>query len=166
MRAIIVSLISVSVLATACDDARSRQVKEDVKSAAKKVDQALDDLDTADVERHLANARDAIGRGVDAVEDCAWAATIAGDVAREAVKARSPIDELRRLCRFDAPLGRATRAVAKAERARAEQPEAPSLTECQSDDYARAARELDAAYASEPRWTAVKTRWANVCPGP
>jgi hypothetical protein len=163
MRAIIIALFPAAVLVTACDDASSTKVKEDVKSAAKKVDQALDDLDTDDVKRHLNSAKDAIARGVDAVEDCSWAATIAGDVARDAIK--QPIEELRRLCSFDAPLGRATRAVEKAEKARAEQREAPSLTECASDDYAKAARELDAKYGAEPRWTAVKARWATVCPG-
>jgi hypothetical protein len=163
MRAIILALFPLAVLGAACDDASSTKVKDDVKSAAKKVDQALDDLDTDDVKRHLNNAKDAIGRGVDAVEDCSWAATIAGDVVKDAVK--EPIEELRRLCSFDAPLGRATRAVEKAEKARAEQPEAPSLTECASDDYAKAARELDGKFGGEPRWLAVKARWGKVCPG-
>jgi hypothetical protein len=141
------------VVAAGCKDG-----KEKMKEAAKDVDKAIDDFDMDDAKQHLANAKDALGRGLDAVEDCSWAATVAADVVKD------PITELRRLCSFDAPLGRATRAVEKAEKARAEQPEAPSLTECSSDGYAKAAKELDDKYATEPRWTAIKARWTKVCP--
>ena len=152
------SRITIVLAALAFTVAACKYGKEKMKEAAKDVDKAIDDFDMDDAKKHLANAKDALGRGLDAVEDCSWAATVAADVVKD------PITELRRLCSFDAPLGRATRAVEKAEKARAEQPEAPSLTECSSDGYAKAARELDEKYSTDPKWTAVKARWAKVCP--
>jgi hypothetical protein len=154
-RPFIVVAVFFAVAVAGCDDGKAK-----VEAAGKKLDKAIDDFDVDDAKQHLNSAKDAIGRGLEAIEDCAWAATIAGDVVKE------PVTELRRLCSFDAPLARATRAVENAEKARAEQPDAPSLTECSSDTWTKAARDLDASFASEPRWTAVKTRWKNVCPGP
>ena len=149
------SLIALSLMiaVAGCEDGKAT-----AKQVGKKIDHAIDDLDLDEAKQHLSNAKDALGKGLEAVEDCAWAATIAVDVVQE------PVSELRRLCSFDGPLARATRAVEKAEQARAAQPDAPSLTECASETWDKAARGLDASFASEPRWTAVKTRWKNVCP--
>ena len=148
-------VVAAFVFAAACKDG-----KEQMKEAAKDVDKAIDHFDVDDATKHLVSAKDSIAKGLDAVVDCSWAATVAADVVKD------PITELRRLCSFDAPLGRATRAVEKAEKARAEQPEAPSLTECASDGYAKSAKELDDKYPAEAKWIAVKARWAKVCPGP
>src|SRR5689334_17384215 len=134
--------------------------KEKMKEAAKDVDHAIDKLDLDEAKQHLANAKDAIAKGLDAVEDCTWATSVADNVVD------NPVVELRRLCSFDAPLGRATRAVEAAEKARAEQAGAPTLTECQSDSWAKAARDLDAKFASEPKWLELKARWTKVCPSP
>jgi hypothetical protein len=142
----------------ACDDGKAK-----AKEAVKKVDQAIDNLDVEEAKQHLSNAKDAVAKGLDAAEDCAWAARIADDVARDTIK--DPVKELKRICSFDAPLARATKAVSTAEKAKAEQPEAPSLTECSSDDWATMKRTLDnSPFASEPRWTELKARWAKVCP--
>jgi hypothetical protein len=51
------------------------------------------------------------------------------------------------------------------EAARAEQPEAPALTECSSDEWPKAKTTLDRDFGAEPRWTDLKARWAKVCPG-
>lgn len=150
----------ISVLAVIAALAGCKDGKEQMKEAAKDVDHAIDKIDLDDAKQHLVNAKDAIARGLDAVEDCTWATSVADNVMD------NPVVELRRLCSFDAPLGRATRAVEAAEKARAEQAGAPTLTECQSDAYAKAARELDAKFASEPKWTELKARWAKVCPPP
>jgi hypothetical protein len=142
-----------------CEDGKAK-----AKEAASKVDKALDELDVDEARRHLASAKDAVARGLDAAEDCAWAARIADDVVKDAV--RDPVKELRRICSFDAPLARATRAVTSAEKARAELPEAPSLTECSSDEWAAARRVIEASpHASDPRWTELVERWNKVCPG-
>jgi hypothetical protein len=156
MRSTITLAVTLAVMlaVVACKDGKER-----MNEAKKDVDKAVDTLELDDAKQHLVNAQAALAKGLDAVEDCTWAATVASDVVKD------PVTELRRLCSFDAPLGRATRAVDKAEKARAEQPDAPSLTECQSDSYAKAAKELDASFATEPRWTSVKARWTKVCPG-
>lgn len=151
-------LLALAVLG--CDDGTKTKAKE----AVNKVDQAIDKLDADDAKQHLQRAKDSLAKGLDAAEDCAWAARIADDVVKGAIE--DPVTELRRICSFDAPLGRATRAVVAAEKAKAEQPEAPSYTECSSDDWAAMKRQLDASpHASEPRWTELKARWAKVCPG-
>jgi len=128
-------------------------------TVVKKVDQGLDKLDTGDAEQHLNAAREAIGNGGEAAEDCSWVAR-----AGEGTEAtRDTVKQLAKLCSFDVPLGRATRAVTAAEKAKAEQPEAPSLTECSSDEWAASQRTLDAAFGGESRWTDLKARWAKVC---
>ena len=144
--------------AAGCEESKSR-----AKAAVKKVDEVVDNLDLDEAKAQLSRARDAVARGLDTAVECSWAARIADDVARDALQ--DPIRELKRICSFDAPLARATKAVASAEKARAAQPEAPSLTECSSDDWANMQQLLDASpYASEPRWTEVKARWAKACP--
>ena len=137
--------------------------KEKAKEAANKVDKAIDDLDMDEAKQHLSNAKDAVAKGLDAAEDCAWAARIADDVVKDTIK--DPVKELKRICSFDAPLARATKAVTAAEKAKQEQPDAPSYTECSSDDWANMRRKLDdGPHASDARWTELKARWANVCP--
>jgi len=160
------ALLVVAVL-VGCEDAKPTvdNAVDKVKnnSVVKKVDQALDKLDTDEVKERLSRAKDAIGKGLEAAEDCAWAARVADDVVKDAVK--DPITELRRLCSFDAPVGRATRAVVAAEKARAEMPGAPSLTECSSDDWPAVKRDIEAGpHKADPRWTALVARWAKVCP--
>jgi hypothetical protein len=125
-----------------------------------RVSKGLDKLDRDDAAQHLAAAREAIGKGGEAAEDCSWV-TRAGegnDASRDTIK------ELGKLCNFDVPLGRASRAVIAAEKAKAEQPDAPSLTECSSDEWAASKRTLDGAFGGESRWTDLKGRWTKVCP--
>jgi hypothetical protein len=142
----------------ACDDGKAK-----AKEAVDKVDKAIDNLDLDEAKQHLSNAKDAIAKGLDAAAECSWAAKVADDAAKDALK--EPIKELKRICSFEAPLGKALKALQNAEKAKAEQPEAPSLTECSSDDWANMKRELDGGpHANDPRWTELKTRWAKVCP--
>jgi hypothetical protein len=141
-----------------CEDGKAK-----AKEAVDKVDKAIDNLDLEEAKQHLSNAKDAVAKGLDAAADCAWAARVADDAAKDALEA--PVKELKRICSFDAPLAKALKALQNAEKAKAEQPEAPSLTECSSDDWANMKRELDGGpHASDPRWTELKTRWAKVCP--
>ena len=137
-------------------------ILDKVKSVGNKVGGALDKLDVDEAKTQLGSARESLAKGLEAVEECAWVARIAEDAAKDAMA--MPVSELRKLCAFDAPLSRATTAVTKAEAAKAEQPEAPSFTECSSDDWSKVKKQLDTRYASEPRWTELKTRWTKVCP--
>jgi hypothetical protein len=153
-------VIPVIVLAFACDGDKA---KTKAKEAVDKVDKAIDNLDVDEAKQHLSNAKDAVAKGLDAAEDCSWAARIADDVVQETIK--DPVKELKRICSFEAPLARATKAVANAEKAKTEQPEAPSYTECSSDDWAAMKRQIDGSpNAGEARWTELKARWAKVCP--
>ncbi|MCX5746102.1 MAG: hypothetical protein NT062_26795, partial [Proteobacteria bacterium] len=137
-------------------------VLDKLKRAGDKVGGALDTLDADEATEKLAAAKASLAAARPFDEECAWVARVADDAAKDATKA--PIAELRRLCSFEAPLARATAAVARAEAAKAEQPEAPSLTECSSDDWAKASQQLDAsAFASEARWIGAKARWTKVC---
>ena len=162
MRRIRFLVLCVAALA-ACDEGDRSKVKESAKAAKDKVDRALDKLDVDEVNQKLAAVRDAIAKGLDTAVDCAWAARIGDQVLEGAVK--DPAAELRQLCSFDAPLGRATKAVTAAEKARAEQPEAPSLTECQSEQWDKAKAQLEPNFATAPRWVDLKARWAKVCGG-
>jgi len=160
-------LLLVALALAACEDAKPKvdNAVDKVKnnSVVKKVDQAIDKLDVDDAKQHLANAKDMLVKGLEFAEDCSWAARIADDVLKDAAK--DPVTELRRLCSFDAPLGRATRAVVAAEKARAEMPGAPSLTECSSDDWPAVKRDIETSpYKAEPRWTELVARWTKVCP--
>lgn len=153
-------VIPLVLLAFACD---SDKAKTKAKEAVNKVDKAIDNLDVDEAKQHLANAKDAVAKGLDAAEDCSWAARIADDVVKDTIK--DPVKELKRICSFDAPLARATKAVVAAEKAKAEQPEAPSFTECSSDDWAAMKRQIDGSpNASDARWTELKARWAKICP--
>ncbi|HEU0033208.1 MAG TPA: hypothetical protein VFQ53_21395 [Kofleriaceae bacterium] len=155
-----IAIVVLLCAATACDEGTKTKAKE----AVNKVDKAIDNFDAEDAKQHLASAKESLAKGLDAAEDCAWAARIADDVVKDALK--DPVTELRRICSFEAPLGKATRAVVAAEKAKAEQPEAPSYTECSSDEWAAMKRTLDGSpFASEPRWTELKARWTKVCPG-
>ena len=145
----------VLVLLFACDEGTKTKAKETVN----KVDKVMDRVDTDDAKQHLANAKSTVAAGTDPAEDCSW---VARQTDTDATK--PALDELRKLCSFDAPLARAQAAVVRAEKAKAEQPEAPSLTECQSDDWAAMKTKLDAAHGSEPKWADLKARWAKVCP--
>ena len=145
---------SVIVLAlVACDEGTKSKVKE----TANKVDNAVDKFEANDAKDHLAKAKTTLASGTEPAEDCSW---VAGQTDTDATK--PALDELRKLCSIDVPLERAKQAVVRAEKARAEVPEAPSLTECQSDDWAAMKTKLDAS--SDPRWADLKTRWAKVCP--
>jgi hypothetical protein len=141
-----------------CDDGASK-----VKEMGKKIDKAVDKLDTDEASGHLAAAKQAVAHGREPAEACSWAQSATADNAAEA--ARATVAELRTLCTLEVPLGRATRALAQAEAARAELPDAPSLTECSSDDWARARGQLERDHGAEARWTALKARWAKACPG-
>ena len=82
------SLLAVVLALAACDEAKQKADKavDTVKnnSAVQKVDKALDNLDLDEVKAHLSSAKDAIGRGLEAAEDCAYAARIADDVVKNA----------------------------------------------------------------------------------
>lgn len=133
----------------ACDSAKSK-----VEAAADKAGQAVDKLERDEAAGHLAAAKAALAGGTDPAEACTY-------VASHPEQA-----ELRRLCSFDVPMRHATLAVTMAEKARAELPEAPTLTECQSDGWAKAKAALDRDHGSEAAWTALAARWAKACPGP
>ncbi len=148
-----------------CEDGKSKMsaAADKVGEVGKKVGGALDKLDVDEAKDKLSKAKDSIASGLEAAEECAWAARVGDEVLKEA--AADPVKELRRVCSFEAPMGRATRAVARAEAAKAEQPQAPSLTECSSDDWASAKQKLEASpHAGEARWTELKARWTKVCP--
>lgn len=131
-----------------CDDGKAK-----VESGVKKAEQVVDKLDRDEAAGHLAAAKAALAQGTDPAVPCTW------------VTSHPEATELARLCSFDVPLRRATVAVTKAEKARAEVPDAPTLTECMSDEWTKAKQKLDGAYASEPAWTALAARWTKVCPG-
>lgn len=124
-----------------------------------KVDKGLDKLDSDEASTHLAKAKEMIGKGEDPAEACSWVTRAGTSAATDTVK------ELDKLCQLDAPLARATRAVVAAEKAKAEQPSAPSFTECSSDDWAAMKTKIEGgSFASDSRWTDLKTRWTKVCP--
>ena len=144
------------LLVAACDE----KTKTKAKDTVEKVDKVMDKDDKADVDSHMAHAKAEVAEGRDPAEDCSW---VARQTATDAT--RTQLTELRAFCDWDAPLARATAAVVRAEKAKAEQPEAPTLTECQSDDWPAMKAQLDAkAYASDARWPDLKARWAKVCP--
>ncbi len=129
------------------------------------VARGLDKLDADEAKTHLAHAKESIAAGDAAAEDCSWAARVEDKGKDSATNAtRDIVKQVNRLCTFDVPLGKATRALTAAEKAKAEQPEAPSLTECSSDDWAAAKRTLDDAFAGDAKWTALQGRWAKACP--
>ena len=148
--------LMIVVALCACDEG----TKSKVKDTAKKVDNAVDKFEKNDATEHVAHAKSQLAAGTDPAEDCSW---VASQTDTDATK--DALAELRKLCSFDGPLERAKAAVVRAEKAKAEQPEAPSLTECQSDDWANMKAKLEAGpSASDPKWTDLKTRWAKVCP--
>ncbi len=148
--------VIVLVVLAACDEGTKAKMKDGVK----KVDNAMDKLDTGDAKEHLDKAKAALAAGTDPAEDCSWVASQTDTDATKPI-----LDELRKVCSFDAPLGRATQAVVRAEKARAEVPDAPTLTECQSDDWAAMKTKLDASpNASDAKWGDLKARWAKACP--
>jgi hypothetical protein len=149
-----IGIVALALSLVACKDAKSK-----LEEGAQKVDKAIDKLSVDDVKQHLQNAKDALAKGVDALEDCSWAERTSEN---EAIKAS--LDELKKVCNYDQPLARATRAVVRAEKAKAEQPEAPSYTECSDDDWAKMKQQLDASHADDAKWTALKGRWTKVCP--
>jgi hypothetical protein len=148
-------MIVLAVLAFGCNSDKANKARE----ALDKVDKVLDDDDAADARRHLTSAQAAIGKGGDAAEDCSWAARFP-----DADSIKQPVRDLKKLCQVEVPLARATRAVVKAEKAKAEQPEAPSFTECSSDEWAQAKATFDDMATPDQRFVALKARWAKVCP--
>jgi hypothetical protein len=151
----------VVVLLVAACDAKSRSNAQDkVEKTVDKVDKVMDKDDKEDVASHVSHATAEIQAGRDPAEDCSWQAR-----QTETDATRTSLAELRLLCTFDAPLARAKAAVVRAEKAKAEQPDAPTLTECQSDDWPAIKAHLDTLpNAADARWTELKTRWAKVCP--
>ena len=151
-RAATFALATLAVLVGGCDNSKAK-----VEAAADQAGQAVDKLERDVVDGHLAAAKAALAADSEPAEPCTWAS------ANPAASQPAAV-ELRRLCSFDAPLRRATRAVVAAEKARAELPDAPSLTECQSETWSAAKRLLDRDHGAEPTWTALATRWAKTCP--
>src|SRR5688572_7990321 len=144
------------LLVVACDEGTKTKAKDTVN----KVDKVMDKVDTDDAKEHLAKAKSTLAAGTDPAEDCSW---VASQTDTDATK--DTLAELRKLCTFDAPLARAQAAVVRAEKAKQEQPEAPSLTECSSDDWAAMKTKLEASpHASDAKWTDLKARWSKVCP--
>ena len=144
----------------ACDDGTRSKISETGERVAKRADKELDKLDTGEAGNHLAAAKQAVAAGTEPHEACSYAART---TPTEATKAT--LDELRTVCDRDVPLGRATKAVVAAEQAKAAQPQAPSLTECSSDDWAAMKAKLDGgAHAAYPAWADLKARWTKVCP--
>jgi hypothetical protein len=147
--------------AAACDDGASK-AKEAVNKADKAVDKAQEAIDGDEAGKQLAAASQAFAAGKEAPEACSWARSAAAD--QVAASGRASVATLRDLCELETPLARALAAVEKAEKARAEQPQAPTLTECQSETWSQAAASLDGKYADNARWTGLKARWAKACP--
>ncbi|MCW5806640.1 MAG: hypothetical protein KIT31_30025 [Deltaproteobacteria bacterium] len=153
------ALIVVLLVGAGCKDAQEK-AKEAVKKADNVVDKATSALDLDEVQKRLATVKDALAKNLEALDDCGWASR-AGDVADAA---KAPLAELKKLCTLDLPLARAGRAVARVERAKQEQPEAPSYTECSDDDWPKVKKLLDDTHPGEARWTDLKARWTKVCP--
>lgn len=148
-RTLPVTLVTALVVAaTGCDDGKAK-----AKAAVDKVDQVVDKLDRDEAAGHLTAARAALAANTDPAEACTWSAS------------HPAAAELARLCSFDVPMRHATLAVTMAEKARAEQAQAPTLTECQSDEWTKAKQKLDRDHAADAAWTALAARWAKVCPG-
>jgi hypothetical protein len=143
----------IAIALVGCDEGTKSKVKE----TAGKVDKAVDKFEASDAKEHLDKAKVQLSGGADPVEDCSW---VASQTDTEATK--PALDELRKLCNVDAPLERAKQAVVRAEKARTEMPEAPSLTECSSDDWA--AMKVKLASSGDARWKDLEARWAKVCP--
>jgi hypothetical protein len=140
----------------ACDEG----TKSKAKDAVKKVDNAVDKFEAGDVKERLDKAKSTLASGTEPHEECSW---VARATDTDATKAQ--LDELRKLCNVDVPLNKAAQAVARAEKARSETPDAPSLTECQSDDWAQTKSKIEGSpLASESKWTDLKARWAKACP--
>lgn len=137
-------------------DKAKEMVPDKVKSAANAVDKGLDKMDSDEAKQHVENAKASIARGEEPREACAWAANAPDSAERTT---------LQQLCAFDVPMIRARRAVVAAEKARAEQQDAPSLTECSSDEWAGVKTKLDADFSGKAEWTDLKARWAKACPG-
>ncbi len=160
LRTVLHTLLLAAALTSlaACEGGSSK-----VKEIGKKIDDTVDRLDKDEAGQNLAAAKEALAAGKEPLEPCSWAGSSTANNA--AASARPAIDELRKLCSLDVPLLRATRAVTQAETARAEQPQAPSLTECSSDEWPKARTQLDRDHAGEARWAELKARWAKACPG-
>lgn len=154
-------LVLVLLSASACEDGASK-AKEAVNKADKAVDKAQEALDGDEAGKQLAAASRAFAAGREAPEPCSWARSAAAD--QLAASGRSNVASLRDMCDLETPLVRALAAVEKAEKARAEQAQAPTLTECQSETWSQAAAVLDGKYAANTRWNGLKARWAKACP--
>ncbi|MBA3463353.1 MAG: hypothetical protein H0T46_25580 [Deltaproteobacteria bacterium] len=137
-------------------DKMKDMVPDKVKSAANAVDKSLDKLDADEVAEHVKNAQDMIARGEEPREDCGWAARAQDSEGKKM---------LLQLCAYEVPMIRARRALVAAEKARAEQRDAPSLTECSSDEWANVKAKLDTDHGGKAEWTDFKARWAKACPG-
>ena len=149
-------VVSLVVVVAGCDEGTKSKISE----VGKKVDKGLDKLDTDEVGTHLTAAKAAVANGTEPHEACSFAGRA---TVTDATKAQ--VDELKKLCDLDVPLGRAMKAVVAAETAKAEQPQAPSFTECSSDEWASMKTKLDGgAFASDAKWTELKARWTKVCP--
>jgi hypothetical protein len=148
--------LMVVVALCACDEGTKTKAKE----TAKKVDNAVDKFEKNDATEHVAHANAQITAGNDPAEDCSW---LAAQTSTDATK--PALAELGAICNFDAPLARAKAAVVRAEKAHAEVPEAPTLTECQSDDWANMKAKIEAGPSvGDAKWGDLKARWAKVCP--
>ncbi len=145
------------VALTACDskvekldktiDNLGDKVKDN--SVVKSVDKGLDTLDRDEASTHLAKAREMVGKGEDPAEACSWVTRAGTNTDTDTVK------QLDKLCKLDVPLGAATKAVVAAEKAKAEQPQAPSQTKTKLEG---------SPFASDARWADLKSRWTKVCP--
>jgi hypothetical protein len=147
--------LMVMLLVVACDEGTKTKAKE----TAKKVDNAMDTMDKNDATDRVAHATAEVAAGNDPAEDCSWLTTQTPTDAT-----RPALAKLRAICDFEAPLARASAAVVRAEKARAEQQEAPSLTECQSDDWVNMKAKLEKHGVPVARLDDLKARWAKVCP--
>lgn len=155
------------VIVAACDskvdklDKALDRMEDKVKNntVVQKVDKGLDKLDSDEASGHLSKAKEMVAKGEEPHEACSWVTRAASNSATDTVK------ELEKLCSLDVPLGKATKAVTAAEKAKAEQPSAPSLTECSSDEWAAMKTKIEgSSFASDSRWGDLKSRWAKVCP--
>ncbi|KAB2896676.1 MAG: hypothetical protein F9K40_14070 [Kofleriaceae bacterium] len=145
------------VLLAACEGTADK-----AKEIGKKIDNAADKLDRSEADTYLAQAKDAVLKNQEPSEACSWLTSSSAQNA--AASAQASIDELRVVCTKTVPLMRAANAVNAAEAARREQPQAPTLTECASDAWAKEKVVLERDFPTEPLWIDLRARWAKVCP--
>ncbi len=146
---------------TSSDQSKLGALADKVKGVGDKVGGALDKLDTGEATDKLAAAKASLAGGLEASDECDWASR---QQASSDPAVAATVGELKKLCALDVPVARAQKALVKAEAAKASDPQSKELTECSSDDWARAAQQIAGSpFSGDPKWTDLTTRWSKVC---